>query len=412
MLSALTRLFNRRPNKPDFVRKLLANLERRGAPAFVYQPEQDCLVHGDGTYQLGNAYLRYSQAESADRPALLEHFTTSVMETLDPPPRIWAVAKQRIVPLVRNGAMLDLMRFGADAGFAAGSALPFGEDLEPLQINFGIDNQASVAHVSAELFETWSQPKDVLLSEAISNLSRMVEWEWAEASPGAFVLHANEYVECLPLLPQFVQSLPFADRTVLAMPCRGHVLACDGSNDSLIVGLCSAAEQRMRDLPWPLTERLIQHVDGAWRPYRPTSPSAQRAVDRLTRIGQLGDYSAQQEALESALAAREEDIFVASYTLTELDIEGESVARSYCVWTEEVDSLLPITDVVAFVGETAPLADKPIFVRWKDVIDVAGRHLEACGYRPERFRVRTFPSTEELTELTQRAVELGGSWRD
>jgi len=69
--------------------------------------------------------------------------------------------------------------------------------------------------------------------------------------------------------------------------------------------------------------------------------------------------------------------------------------QSYSVWGEGVDSLLPKTDAVAFMRHDK----QPLIVDWQKVIDVVGGLMEEVDIYPLRFRVRTFPSDEQLARL-------------
>jgi hypothetical protein len=120
---------------------------------------------------------------------------------------------------------------------------------------------------------------------------------------------------------------------------------------------------------------------------------------RLAWVKSIGmEYSEQKELLDNLHQKTGQEIFVASYSALKRKDTGEIV--SYAVWSKDVDTLLPRTDLVHFFvskgeneGSIATSAD------WGCVMRVAGELLEPQGLYPERYRVRRFPSEEQLRLL-------------
>ncbi len=87
------------------------------------------------------------------------------------------------------------------------------------------------------------------------------------------------------------------------------------------------------------------------------------------------------------------DIFVASFsTLQNKDCE----ISTYCVWAYGVDSLLPVTQKVAFMkGEGIPA----VFADWSRVIETFGDLMEPTVDYPRRYRVREFPDETTIDAI-------------
>jgi hypothetical protein len=67
-----------------------------------------------------------------------------------------------------------------------------------------------------------------------------------------------------------------------------------------------------------------------------------------------------------------------------------------------VDSLLPLTDEVILVID--PETKDRVSVKWSIAQSVVGRLMEKQDdLLPERYRVRSFPSQEEIAELRRAA---------
>jgi hypothetical protein len=79
-------------------------------------------------------------------------------------------------------------------------------------------------------------------------------------------------------------------------------------------------------------------------------------------------------------------VFVASFSAVEKKT-GEVI--SHCVWGQVVDSLLPVTDKVAFMQHGL---DRPAAIGdWARVMEVVGELMEMTENYPRRYRVREFP---------------------
>ena len=74
--------------------------------------------------------------------------------------------------------------------------------------------------------------------------------------------------------------------------------------------------------------------------------------------------------------AEVQDVFVASFSVFENKETDE--LTSYCVWPKGIESLLPKTDVVAFIASEN---DGPVKASWNRLADVVGHLLEEAGRR-------------------------------
>jgi O6-methylguanine-DNA--protein-cysteine methyltransferase len=118
-------------------------------------------------------------------------------------------------------------------------------------------------------------------------------------------------------------------------------------------------------------------------------------VRRLEGLDLADQYATQKERLESELNARGEDIFVANVKVMRSPA-GETF--TYAVWAQDVDTLLPEADLVAFVAGVNP---KPLVFPFGRVRDVLGE-LMVSGVEygfPPRHRVRRYPTSSEIEAL-------------
>jgi hypothetical protein len=93
-----------------------------------------------------------------------------------------------------------------------------------------------------------------------------------------------------------------------------------------------------------------------------------------------------------------EEVYVASLSAIQNSTTGE--IKSYCGWIEGIESLLPKADLVYFFrpgsnGDPAIVAT----AAWDAVEMELDRLLEPLEIYPPRYRVRSFPTPEELRQF-------------
>ena len=103
-------------------------------------------------------------------------------------------------------------------------------------------------------------------------------------------------------------------------------------------------------------------------------------------------YQAQKTLLEQLYQQAGDSVFVSEFTAVRHETEGN---QTFCVWSEDVDSLLPKTDLVFFYrrGEDyGRTGEAPTIGKWDNVQAAFGDLMEPLDMYPPRFRVREFPA--------------------
>jgi hypothetical protein len=107
---------------------------------------------------------------------------------------------------------------------------------------------------------------------------------------------------------------------------------------------------------------------------------------------------AQQKCLQERVG---EDLFVASYTAYRLH-DGRPVSRA--AWSENVPTLLPKTDELAFVLRPGTDTTEVVTVPWDDAERIVEDLLERDPtLNPSRWRTLGWPDEAMLDELRRRA---------
>src|SRR6185312_753509 len=115
----------------------------------------------------------------------------------------------------------------------------------------------------------------------------------------------------------------------------------------------------------------------------------------LKRHRQALDYKQQKEALDAIHKADGTDVFVASYLIF---TQKDASEYSMCVWTKGIDSLLPKTEHISFLIDKD--AKEYVTQPWERAFPVVASLMEKEeGVLPERYRVRSFPTEEQIARL-------------
>jgi len=113
---------------------------------------------------------------------------------------------------------------------------------------------------------------------------------------------------------------------------------------------------------------------------------------RTETFGQA--YLEQKGLLDKLHEKTGEDTFVASFS--GFTPKGTNELTSYCVWGKDVVAWLPRTDLIMFIAEHG---QQPQMVPWDRAVEVVGDLMETVDTYPPRFRVKEFPSVEQLAAM-------------
>ena len=186
------------------------------------------------------------------------------------------------------------------------------------------------------------------------------------------------------------------------IPNRGVLIATGSEEQSGVTALLGEARRAQREMPWPLTGEIYRVGPNGIELFTPEGPDATELAI-LQKLDLESVYAAQKTALEAHCEAIDDDVFVATYSLRTLNNQPKQLL-SACAWTQGAPSLLPQTDLIAFVWNLSP--DRKIaLVSWEDAAAIVGHYFKSTEEDPPRIRVDAFPDSGELTELQMRAIQ-------
>ncbi|MBB5876689.1 hypothetical protein [Xanthomonas sp. 3498] len=400
-------LFNRKPPGPDaFARLFLETLQARGyAEPLTYQPDAFRLVGQNGrTIHLHNAYHAYTHADRRRRDEALHSYVAAFLNEQEESrqQRSFEELRATLMPVIRNRGMFEDLRLeqqcekGMDVPFPY-ACRDIGEDCVEL---LALDLPDSTSTLIAGPRPEWGISLDESLAIARDNLRDATEDRFAEVAPGVFRgAWYDAYDTSRALLPDVLHRAPVAGCPVFMLPTRDCLLVV-GERDNvamaLMLELSLQAAEHGRCISW-----LAFTYDDARRivPFALTAPEHRQRQADLRRMLDTPAYAGQKALLDKLHEANDVDVFVASFNVYQ-DRHDSTRQVSVGTWTEGVDTLLPRTDHIAFVVPREDGEADVTVAEWEPAFALLGALMERQPtLYPPRYRVRSFPSAEQLRQL-------------
>jgi hypothetical protein len=260
------------------------------------------------------------------------------------------------------------------------------------------DFPEAIRQIQQDDLEGWKVDFGPALERARANLAERSQEPFEQVAPGVWRSPwRDNHDSARIVLPDLLGRHPVQGDLVVMIPNRDTVLLT-GSEDFEGLSRLAALTREGLQAPRPLSGIALRWGDTGWTPFLPdlAHPAASQYQEMWVQT--LGpDYAQQKELLDALHEKTGEDVFVASYSAVRNNDTGH--IRTYCVWSQGVDSLLPRADTVYFVvveGEEGNvIANAP----WERVVEVCGDRMTAQGWYPERYRVQKFPTKKQLAEL-------------
>jgi hypothetical protein len=347
---------------------------------------------------LGNLHHEYARAPRAGRQAVIERFLAGVVTQAPELPETYEEIRPQLLPVVRNAASLGVARLSGERMRKG------GDDLDPaarplvadLCVAIVVDMPTAMSYLHASRLAKWGKIFDEVLADALDNLRGLPEHGgWKAFGPGVWSGEwGDSYESSRLLLPDLVYRLGITN-PVLMVPFRNALLVTSAENAAGIEAMYGLARQSLEANNRWLSFRLLALQGPHLVEHERPAP-----VEADYRFLQLNNdaaaYASQKDLLDALHGANGTDIFVATFGV--MQGEGEAPC-SYAVWSDGVDTLLPVVERVLFyrrVGEEQQHAAWP----WSRVCEQFGDLMEPTEHHPPRFRVRGFPAWEVLTIAT------------
>jgi uncharacterized protein YtpQ (UPF0354 family) len=389
------------PPKPDkFAQVLIQAMKDAGdARSAVYDPVEFQLRFYEGDKEVGIASLRNLYDEFCKVPAKardkqLKHVVRAMLSYHKEMPEEFGDAQCDLRPMVRTRSYFDLIRLQQQVEGNEGPDIPYEPIGDHLAASLVFDLPEAMRTISRDSLEEWGVTYYEAMEAARRNLEEL-EFRFAGLGDRVYAsVTGDNYDASRLLLTDLIRSLNVQGDHIAVVPNRDSLLIA-GSEDEEGLGILAELTEKALEEPRPMCAIPMRLEGSEWVTWMPAPGHPHYQKFRLLEVKSLyGEYADQKPLLEALHEKEGRDIFVASYSALETK-SGD--VFSYCVWSKGVDAYLPKTHRIMFYEE----GQEGVFGGdWDTVQRVVGRLMEPVeDLYPPRWRVREFPSPEELEQF-------------
>jgi uncharacterized protein YtpQ (UPF0354 family) len=376
-----------------------------GAPIQIDQAGFRLLLGEDGNtiFNLSNFYRDYCRVSKAERIHVIEGYTKSMIG--NELPAAFADAKAKILPILRSRSLIEHMALTAASDpeiTSIPASQPFSTDTT---IMLAYDTEHAMVTLSGTALADWGVSFETALAAATDNLRDATVASFEQLVPGLYLGTWNDSYDTSRLLfPDLAYQLGLGGEPLVMIPTRNRIMLASSNDRAAQLAMIAMARQFIDDEGRQVSSLMYSYQQGRPLEYMPADPDVAGALAEFLRRTLAEDYAGQKDMLEQSHQQTGTDIFVASYQILSSKQTGREA--SFTVWTEDVDTLLPQTDLVALVS-TADLEDgsdaPPKLVAWRDV-QATGAFTQVPDRYPARYQPGSFPNQAARDALP--AIEL------
>lgn len=261
-----------------------------------------------------------------------------------------------------------------------------------LAVDLFVDHMGSDIAVEPQQLRDLGLEPGPALELATANLQKRSDGSFTTLGPGVFVSGWNDgHASSRLLLPERIAALPVKGDPVAMVPVRAMLLVTGADDKHGLLTMAAAAAETLATSGEPLSAQPLTLSRGQWVDFAP-DPVEFASLHDLMRGQSLREYAEQKELLDQLYAQEDDDIFVANYAPMQDRRTGRAFGMTF--WADGIASLLPRADVIAF-----KTAAEVILVPWAAAVPIVGHRMAETEDYPIRFRVSSFPSTDELEQL-------------
>lgn len=354
-----------------------------------------------------HAHREYEAANAAERERVLSRrFWASIQRA--PELRADSV-KRSVLPRLRDRAWFSAVRrqaeldLGADEEAIDEVMLPHVPLNDELAVHLAFELATSVSEIGADRFPAWGLRFEDLLEHAKKNLLARSKEPFEEPTKGVFVSPYHDTFDATRMvLPDLFRALPVKGLPVVIAPTHDIVFVSGDADEAGLMQIATWGEEALLE-PRAHSAIAFRLEEAGWRPWMPPKGHSAWAKFKLLNLQTTASsYARQKEVLEALLQANGHDITVGTMRAFRTP-EGEIFTAS--AWLENVEALLPMTDRIDFVKVSKDgSANGQV---WSTSFDIARRTLgelmQPIGDLPERYRVKGFPTFEQLEKMAAEA---------
>jgi hypothetical protein len=398
------------PDKRSFAMMMSNLIHRAGEPTRPhYNAETFSHVGGaEQVLRLTNAYEEYQRLPPGGRGKLLRTWTRFWFRSRCELPSCFEDVRADLLPAIWRRGTHECELLEQQIGERP--AVPRQVFGGHFAVGLVYDWPECMAHVSEGQLSTWGVDFDQALEAAVSNLRAMSKEPFIKAAPGFYISPWHDsYDSARILLPDLFEQCEVKGSPVAVLPHEDLLIVTGSENDDGLERMASLVEERLAGPRFLSGIPLI--LGNGWSPFElPRSHPLFRRYQAHWHLTLATDYSRQGDSLT---AQNPERPFVAA-----VFAKPGSLCATMACWTEGVDTILPKTEIVVLMSVSREVSCACIQAagEWDRVQEVVGHLMEPVGLYPERYRVRSFPTLDQMEAIKGNGPDLlnllrQGGWR-
>lgn len=400
--------FKSTPSKEKFAAIAAKCLREDGYsdPIQIDHPGFRLLLRADGSlvFNLDNVYRDYCRMSKSERKHVMQKYVKSMIG--NDLPEAFADAKAKVLPILRSKSMIEYVTLATGGDAQAGNFPAFQPFSTDTAIMLAYDTEHSMVTLNESTLAGWGVSFATALAAATDNLRDATVAKFEQVAPGLFIgTWGDDYDTSRLLFPDLMYQLGVGGEPLVMIPTRGRIMVASANDRAAQLVMIGLARQLIEEEGRQVSALMYRYEQGRAVEYVPSDPEVVALMAEFRRRTLLDDYAGQKEMLEKSHEESGTDIYVASYQV--LSSKQTGAEASFTVWTEDVDTLLPETDLVALVA-TAELDEgqesPPKLVAWRDLLAATGPFELLPERYPARYKPGNFPDRAARAALP--ATEL------
>ena len=390
--------FKSTPSRERFTDIAADGLRAEGysAPIQIDQPGFRLLLGSDGSqiFNLDNFYRDYCRVSKAERKSVIQRYSKGMIG--NDLPSTFVDAKPNLLPILRSRSLIEYVALSGDGdGDVTNDNLPASQPFSADSvIMLAYDTEHAMVTISGSTLADWEVSFSTALAAATDNLRDATVASFEQVLPGLFVGTWDDAYDTSRLLfPDVVYQLGVGGEPLLMIPTRNRFMVVSANDRAAQLSMIGLARQFVSEEGRQISALMYKYEQGRAVKYTPSDSEVARHLAEFRRSMLADDYAGQKEMMEKSHEISGADVFVASYQVLSSKKTGREA--SFTVWTEDVDSLLPETDLVALVS-TAELEDgnsaPPKLIAWRDLQAATGAFERVPDRYPARYKPVNFPN--------------------
>jgi uncharacterized protein YtpQ (UPF0354 family) len=386
------------PTKADFAKLMMDRIHQAGETGNItYDPEED-RIRGEGERAmvifLGNAYTEYCAAAEDHREGILKHWVRNWFSAFRDLPEDFEDVKPDLLPVVRSRWHYELVSLSAELEGGRPEHGLYQTLAEHLAVGLVYDLPDSMRSISHANLEAWGVTFYEALEIARENLMKLPsKFIGPPSGEGVYLsVTRDSYDAARLLLPDLIRHFQVKGDPIAMIPSRENLIVVGSDDADGLAAMLTMAGESLKE-PHPISGIALRLDGDEWTPWLPdvSHPSYQGFREfQLRTLGQ--DYATQKDLLDKLNEKNGDDVFVPTFSVIKTP-DGRLL--SYATWTTTTNTLLPKTDTLVF----GRFGGTPRMVEWQEAVDLVGDLMEPLDIYPPRYRVREFPSENELAAM-------------